>query len=90
MMGLTWFILGVLTVASGYFLYKYSKAQRFHWLIRAGLVLGLISILFSIAWAVGSILEGVPRAASMGLLMFGFGGIAILTVTIRFITGQKQ
>ena len=48
------------------------------------------SIFFGIAWAVGAVLEGVPRAASMGLLMFGLGGIVILTVTIRFITGQNQ
>jgi len=55
-----------------------------------GLGIGTFLILFSIAWAVGSVLEGVPRAASMGLMMFGLGGIVILTVTVRFIAGQKQ
>ena len=90
MMGFTWYILGILTIACGYFLYEYSKVQRLHRLIWAGLVFGIFSILFSLAWAVGSVLEGVPRAASMGLLMFGLGGIFILTVTFRFISRQKQ
>lgn len=90
MMGLTWYILGILTIACGYFLYAYSKIQRLHWLVWAGLVLGIFLILFSMAWAVGSVLEGVPRAASMGLLMFGLSGIFILTATFRFISRQKQ
>lgn len=89
-MGLTWYILGILTVGSGYFLYTYAKINRLRWLPLISLGIGIISILFSIAWAVGSVLEGVPRAASMGLLMFGLGGIVILTVTIRIITGQDK
>jgi len=88
-MAFTWYILGVLTVTTGYFLYEYSKKHRLHWLSLTGMGIGIFSILFSIAWAVGAVLEGVPRAASMGLLMFGLGGIVILTVTIRFIRSQK-
>ena len=86
MMAFTWYILGILTVGSGYFLYEYSNKNRLHWISWTGLGIGIFSIFFSIAWAVGAVLEGVPRAASMGLLMFGLGGIVILTVAIRFIT----
>jgi hypothetical protein len=86
MMAFTWYILGILTVGSGYFLYEYSKKHRLHWFFWTGLGIGIFTIFFSVAWAVGAVLEGVPRAASMGLLMFGLGGIVILTVTIRFIT----
>ena len=89
-MAFTWYILGILTVGSGYFLCEYSKKHRLHWLFWTGLGIGIFSIFFSIAWAVGAVLEGVPRAASMGLLMFGLVGIVILTVTIRFITGQNR
>ena len=80
MMGFTWYILGVLTVGLVYFLYEYSKKQKLDWLAWAGLSLGITTILFSIAWSVGAVLEGVPRAASMGMLMFGFGGIIINAV----------
>jgi len=61
-----------------------------NWLSWSGLVLGIVMILFSIAWAVGSVLEGVPRAASMGLLLFGLSGIVILTVTARYMATKLR
>jgi hypothetical protein len=39
---------------------------------------------------VGAVLEGVPRAGSMGLLLFGLSGIVILTLTGKFITSQRR
>ena len=89
-MGFTWYVLGFLTVGVVYFLCGYATKNRLHWVFLAGIGFGSFFILFSIACAVGAVLEGVPRAASMGLVMFGLGGIVILTVTIRFITGQNQ
>ena len=83
MMDFTWFILGVLTGAVAYSLYLISKKNTLNWLLWSGLIAGSALILFSIAWAVGSVLEGVPRAASMGLLLFGFSGIVILTLAFR-------
>lgn len=70
-MGLTWYTLGLLTVVAGYILYEYTQKNRLHWLFLACLGVGSFSILFSIAWAVGGVDEGVPRAAGMGLLTFG-------------------
>ena len=91
MMDLTWFLLGLVSAGIVYFLYGFSKKQRLDWISWAGLIMGIFSILFSIAWAVGSVLEGEPRAASMGLLMFGLSGIIILTITARFIrSGSKK
>ena len=89
MMDLTWYILGVLTGAVAYSLYLISKKKTLNWLLWSGLISGSALILFSIAWAVGSVLEGVPRAASMGLLLFGLSGVVILTLTGRKITSQK-
>lgn len=89
-MAFTWYILGFLTVGTGYFLYEYARKQRLHWLSCLSLSMGIFSIYFSIAWAGGAVLEGVPRAASMGLLIFGLGGIVILAVMVRFIIGKKQ
>lgn len=90
MMGLTWYMLGILTVGCGYFLYVNAKENRLHWLSVTGLGIGTTSILFSIAWAVGSVLEGVPRAASMGLLIFGLGGIVFLIVMLRIVAVQNK
>ncbi len=84
MMDLTWYILGLLTTGSTIFLWHFSKRYQLNWLAWSGLILGIVLILFSMAWAVGSVLEGVPRAASMGLLLFGLSGIVILTLAFRY------
>ena len=90
MMDSTWYILGVLTGAVAYALYLISKKTTLNWLSWSGLVAGNALILFSIAWAVGSVLEGVPRAASMGILLFGLSGMIILTLTARMIASPKD
>ncbi len=90
MMDLTWYILGVLTGVVAYSLYLISKKSTLNWLLWSGLIAGSSFILFSIAWAVGSVLEGVPRAASMGVLLFGLSGVIILTLTGRMIASQVR
>jgi vacuolar-type H+-ATPase subunit I/STV1 len=90
MMDLTWYVLGALTGVIAYFLYELSRKMTLNWLSWSGLIVGSFLILFSIAWSVGAVLEGVPRAGSMGLLLFGLSGIVILTLTGRFITSQRR
>ena len=90
MMDLTWYILGVLTGAVSCALYLISRRNTLNWLSWSGLIAGSALILFSIAWAVGSMLEGVPRAASMGILLFGLSGLIILTLTARMIAYPKD
>lgn len=88
-MGFTWYCLGLLTTGSTIFLWQFSKRYQLNWLAWSGLTLGIVLILFSIAWAVGSVLEGVPRAASMGLLLFGLSGIVTLTLGFRYTLSKR-
>lgn len=90
MMGLTWYIIGILSALSGYLMYEYSLKHPLDWISWSGLILGVFLVLFSVAWGVGAVLEGVPRAASMGLLLFGFSGIIMLTLSGRYITGKGK
>lgn len=90
MMSLTWYIIGILTTFAFYGLHEYSKQRHLHWVTLTGFALGIFSILFSIAWAAGSVLEGVPRAASMGLLLFGLGGVVILIVMLKIAAVQSK
>ena len=90
MMDLTWYVLGTLTGAIAYFLYELSRKRTLNWLSWSGLIVGSFLVLFSIAWSVGAVLEGVPRAGSMGLLLFGLSGIVILTLTGRFVISQRR
>jgi hypothetical protein len=85
MIDFTWYILGGLTGASAIFLWRYAQRHQLNWLAWCGLISGLFLILFSIAWAAGSFLEGVSRAASMGLLLFGLSGIVLLILTLRYV-----
>ena len=77
-------------MGSIYLVVNLSKKYRLGLIPCTGLIMGILLILFSIAWAVSSTLEGEPRAASMGIVFFGFPGIVFLTVTARFVSGKNQ
>ena len=84
-MALMWLTVGLITglsVLAGVELYK---RYNINWLGWSGLVLGEFLILFCIAWSTASVFEGVPRAASMGLLMFGGAGLVVLVLTWRLL-----
>jgi hypothetical protein len=85
MIDFTWYLLGLSVFASAVFIWSLSKKHALNWLSWVGLSLGILLVLFSIAWAVASVEEGVPRSAAMGLLLFGLGGVVVLTVTWRYI-----
>ena len=89
-MDFIWYILGVLTGAAGIFLWRLSKQYRLKLLVWGGLTGGIFLFLFSIAWSVSAVLEGVPRAASMGLLLFGLSGIVLLTTTYKYIDAKLE
>ena len=83
-MQLTWFIVGLLTGLSIFLYNELWRCYRIKWLGWTGLAVGELAVLFCIAWSVASLLEGEPRAASMGLMLFGGAGLVILVVTWRF------
>lgn len=82
-MGATWFIVGFIAGLSFFVYDQLWKAYRIDWKGWTGLILGEVTVLFCIAWTVASWLEGEPRAASMGLIVFGGGGLVILVLTWR-------
>jgi len=42
-----------------------------------------------LAWSVSSVLEGVPRAASMGLIFFGIPAVILLLLGRRMVLKVK-
>jgi hypothetical protein len=80
-----WFTVGLITGLSVFAAVELSRRYELSWLGWAGLALGEFLILFCIAWSTASIFEGVPRAASMGLLMFGGAGLVVLVLTWRLV-----
>lgn len=90
-MGLMWFIVGLITGLSLFVAVELHKRFDIDWRGWVGLALGDFLVLFCIAWSTASVFEGVPRAASMGLLMFGGTGLIVLVLTWRlFIQGSVR
>jgi hypothetical protein len=90
MMMLTFYLVGLLAAASAWWLIRLAQRRQVKPLLLAGLATGIALILFCIAWGMGSVLEGVPRAAAMGVVFFGFPGLILLTLIGRkALTGAK-
>ena len=83
MMMITFYLVGLLAAASAWWLIRLAQRQQIKPLLLAGLAAGIALILFCIAWGMGSVLEGVPRAASMGVVFVGFPGVILLTLIGR-------
>ncbi len=90
MMGLTWYFLGFLSTASLLLFWRLSKQYRMNLIAWSLLLGGTVLVLFAIAWSVGAVLEGVPRAGSMGMLLFGLPGIISLTLGMRYIISKLE
>lgn len=90
MLAITWYMVGILAAGSVYMLMQLYQKYQLNWISLAGLGMGIGMILFCIAWSVGSVLEGVPRAASMGVVCFGLPGVALLTIMARMISKKLK
>jgi len=84
-MGLMWFCLGVVVGLSVYAACELRKRFDLGWRAWAGLALGELLVLFCVAWSVAAVAEGEPRAASMGLMVFGAPGVAVLALSVRLL-----
>lgn len=90
MMGLTWYLVGLLLGLSAYVLFRQRTRHNVGWSSLSITGIGIGMILFAVAWGVASILEGVPRAASMGMLLFGLPGIGLTTFGGRLMGKAKK
>jgi hypothetical protein len=85
-----WFVLGLIVGLSVLGGMEVHKRFDLDWRAWSGLLLGEFLVLFCIAWSVASMAEGVPRAASMGLLLFGGSGLVVLVLTWRLFVQKAQ
>ncbi len=84
-MGLMWFAVGLIVGLSALGAIELQKRFRVDWRGWAGLALGEVMLLFCIAWSVAAVAEGEARAASMGLMLFGGPGVAVLALSFRLL-----
>ena len=83
MMALMWFCLGFIVGISVLVAKALHERFEMDWRGWVGLALGETMVLLCIAWSVAAVAEGEPRAASMGLIVFGAPGVAALALATR-------
>ena len=84
------FVLGLLTMIFVGILISSNKNFKFSWGAWVLGILGTFLFLFTIAWSWSSVIEGEPRAASMGLVVFGIPSLIMLFLTRRLALKSKK
>jgi hypothetical protein len=84
-----WFFMGVLFTIGVFGLSYLSLVVQLKWYAWAGLIIGIVAILFGIGWAGGSFLEGVAQSGAMGLMIFSGGGLILMLTTWRFLVAPE-
>jgi hypothetical protein len=84
-----WFFMGVLFTVGVFGLSYLSLVVKLKWYAWAGLIIGIVAILFGIGWAGGSFLEGVAQSGAMGLMIFSGGGLILMLLTWRFLVAPE-
>jgi len=79
------FALGVMATLFVQAIRSWNKQYKFDKMIWPMIILGFLLLLFCLAWSVSSVLEGEPRAASMGMLVFGLPALILLALSRRLI-----
>lgn len=84
-----WFFLGILFTLSVLGLAYLSTIVRLEWYTWAGLIVGALAVLFGLAWAGASFLEGIPRSGALGLLFFSGGGVILMVLVWRYLVAPE-
>jgi len=86
---LLFFFLGFLTCFMIVGVFYLNKRNQLDWKSWISIGLGAFLLLFCLAWSVSSVLEGEPRAASMGMVVFGIPALILLTLGLRLSLGKN-
>lgn len=89
-MGFIWTVVGLIAGLSVLAYIELAKRFQLDWRGWTGLLVGEFLILFCTAWSSASVAEGVPRSASMGVIMFGGVGLAVIILTWRLVIEPMQ
>ena len=87
-MSLVWLVIGLIVGLNLLAYSELSRRREMDWKSWGGLLTGEALVLFCVAWSAASLAEGEPRAASMGLILFGGAGVAVLVLSWRFFVSR--
>jgi len=84
-----WFFMGVLFTLSVFALAWLSMMVKLEWYTWAGLITGVIMVLFGIGWAGASFMEGIAQSGAMALMLFSGAGIVMIVLIWRHLVAPK-
>ena len=84
MESIQWFLLGVLFTLCVFGFSYASIRVKAPWFAWAALIGGALLVMFGIAWAGSSFVEGMPTSGALGLTLFTGPGIIAMTLAYRY------
>lgn len=84
-----WFFMGVLFTLSVFALAWLSMVVKLEWYTWAGLITGVIMVLFGIGWAGASFMEGIAQSGAMALMLFSGAGIVMIVLIWRHLVAPN-
>lgn len=84
------FFIGVLATLFTFALIHLRKKYPFRWHSTLLAGMGIALALFSVAWAISSLLENEARASGMGLLIFGVSSLVCLGLSRQLVLKEQQ
>ncbi len=84
-----WFVMGVLFTLSVFSLAWLSMIVKLEWYTWAGLITGVILVLFGIGWAGASFMEGIAQSGAMALIFFCGAGVIMMVLIWRHLVAPK-
>ena len=85
MEALQWFSLGVISMLAINGMVYAHQVIRLKWYTLPLLLIGVLDMLFGIAWSGSSFIEGYPQSGAMGLSIFTGSGLLLIIMTWRHL-----
>lgn len=85
MEALQWFSLGVISMLAINGMVYAQQVIRLKWYTLPLLLIGVLDMLFGIAWCGSSFIEGYPQSGAMGLSIFTGSGLLLIVMTWRHL-----
>jgi hypothetical protein len=62
---------------------------KLEWYTWAGMITGVVMVLFGIGWAGASFLEGIAQSGALGLILFSGSGVVMMVLVWRHLVAPK-
>lgn len=81
MIGLMWYLMGMLTMGAVWWYTHLSKHYQINWVTNLALVTVFGILWMCIGWSWASFAEGEAQSGAMGLVCFGLPAVILLNLT---------